>query len=166
MRACGRATPWVLFFCPGGTFTVAPAAPIETSPPAGQGCHKAASCTIIVRILYNSCATPVSRPGANPSSRAVWSADAAAGTDGAHAARGAGAATAAAGRAARPLLAVRPRGTRRQRQCRGRALGGGLGSKHAKSSRKEIAPKRPGPQPAKAPPKKKFKNETNGPCSR
>eukprot|EP01046_Picozoa_sp_COSAG06_P070367 COSAG06_NODE_19650_length_828_cov_1.272977_2_plen_115_part_01 len=36
-------------------------------------------------------------------------------TDGAHAAWGAGATTAAAGRAARPLLAVRPRGTRRQR---------------------------------------------------
>ena len=26
-------------------------------PTAGQGCHKAASCTIIVRILYNSCTT-------------------------------------------------------------------------------------------------------------
>ena len=45
-------------------------------------------------------------------------------------------------------------------------VGGGLGSKHAKSSQKEAAPKRPGPQLAKAPPKKKFKNETNGPCSR
>ena len=33
-----------------------------TSPPAGQGCHKAASCTILynlVRILYNSCTTLV-----------------------------------------------------------------------------------------------------------
>ena len=29
----------------------------ETSPPAGQGCHKAASCTLIVRILYVYCTT-------------------------------------------------------------------------------------------------------------
>ena len=45
-------------------------------------------------------------------------------------------------------------------------VGRGMGSNGKKGSRKEAAPKRPGPQPAKAPPKKKFKNETNGPCSR
>ena len=44
-------------------------------------------------------------------------------------------------------------------------VGRGMGS-NGMSSRKEAAPKRPGPQPRTAPPKKKFKNETNGPCSR
>ena len=39
-------------------------------------------------------------------------------------------------------------------------VGRGMGSNGRKGSRKEAAPRRPGPQPRTAPPKKKYKNES------